>query len=82
MHRTQSWDIGVVLEGRVVLGLDGGEEKVIGAGEVVVQRGTNHVSLLLSASFVEGLGERLVPVVLMESVLADLYGDIGLEEHL
>jgi hypothetical protein len=46
MHRTQSWDVGVVLEGKVVLGLDGGEERVINAGEVVVQRGTNHVSIL------------------------------------
>lgn len=43
MHRTQSWDIGVVLEGKVALRLDSGEEKVFGVGEVVVQRGTNHV---------------------------------------
>lgn len=43
MHRTQSWDIGVVLEGRVLLKLDGGDEREIGQGEVVVQRGTNHV---------------------------------------
>lgn len=43
MHRTQSWDVGVVLEGRILLRLDNGEEKEIGAGEVVVQRGTIHV---------------------------------------
>ena len=43
MHRTQSWDIGVVLEGKVLLRLDSGAEKEIGQGEVVVQRGTNHV---------------------------------------
>lgn len=44
MHRTQSWDVGVVLEGKIVLALDGGDRREVGAGEVVVQRGTNHVS--------------------------------------
>jgi mannose-6-phosphate isomerase-like protein (cupin superfamily) len=44
MHRTQSWDVGVVIEGKVSMALDGGSETVVSAGEVVVQRGTNHVS--------------------------------------
>lgn len=45
MHRTQSWDVGVVLSGKIWCVLDGGEEKEVGVGEVVVQRGTIHVSV-------------------------------------
>ncbi|KAG9570646.1 hypothetical protein KCU71_g1223, partial [Aureobasidium melanogenum] len=42
MHRTVSLDYGVVLEGEVVLVLDGGEEKLLQRGDIAVQRGTNH----------------------------------------
>ena len=41
MHRTESVDYGVVLEGELTLVLDEGEVQ-LGAGSVVVQRGTNH----------------------------------------
>jgi quercetin dioxygenase-like cupin family protein len=41
MHRTQSVDYGIVLSGEVVLVLDD-SDTVLGAGDVVVQRGTNH----------------------------------------
>jgi len=41
MHRTQSVDYGIVLSGEVVLRLDD-SETVLRAGDVVVQRGTNH----------------------------------------
>ena len=41
MHRTQSVDYGIVLSGEVVLVLDD-TETVLRAGDVVVQRGTNH----------------------------------------
>lgn len=41
MHRTQSIDYGVVIEGEIVLVLDD-EEVAIKAGDVVVQRGTIH----------------------------------------
>ena len=40
-HRTQSVDYGIVLDGEVVLVLDG-TETVLRAGDVVVQRGTSH----------------------------------------
>jgi quercetin dioxygenase-like cupin family protein len=40
-HRTQSVDYGIVLDGEVVLVLDG-TETVLRAGDVVVQRGTAH----------------------------------------
>jgi quercetin dioxygenase-like cupin family protein len=41
-HRTQTVDYGIVLEGEVVLVLDDGAETVLRAGDVVVQRGTDH----------------------------------------
>lgn len=41
MHRTQSVDYGVVIEGEMTLVLDQGEA-LLRPGSVVVQRGTNH----------------------------------------
>jgi quercetin dioxygenase-like cupin family protein len=41
VHRTQTVDYGIVLDGEVVLVLDD-SETVLRAGDVVVQRGTNH----------------------------------------
>lgn len=41
MHRTETVDYGIVLEGELVLILDSGET-VVRAGDVVVQRGTSH----------------------------------------
>ncbi len=43
MHRTESIDYGICLEGECDLELDGGEALTIHAGDVVIQRGTNHV---------------------------------------
>jgi quercetin dioxygenase-like cupin family protein len=43
MHRTESLDYGICLEGECVMGLDGGEAVTVRAGDVVIQRGTNHV---------------------------------------
>ncbi|KXL42960.1 hypothetical protein M433DRAFT_149943 [Acidomyces richmondensis BFW] len=42
MHRTQSVDYGIVLEGRVISVLDSGEEVEMGRGDVMVQRATMH----------------------------------------
>lgn len=42
MHRTQSVDYGIVLEGEVVSVLDSGEEYVMRRGDVTVQRATMH----------------------------------------
>lgn len=41
MHRTETIDYGIVLEGELVLIMDEGEA-IIRAGDIVVQRGTNH----------------------------------------
>jgi quercetin dioxygenase-like cupin family protein len=43
MHRTQSIDYGIVLEGEMTMELDGGSVTHLKAGDVVVQRGTNHL---------------------------------------
>ncbi|AMK19978.1 MULTISPECIES: cupin domain-containing protein [Sphingobium] len=41
MHRTPSLDYGIVLEGEIILVLDD-EEVPLKAGDVVIQRGSNH----------------------------------------
>jgi mannose-6-phosphate isomerase-like protein (cupin superfamily) len=41
MHRTQTIDYGIVLEGELTLILDRGET-TIKAGDIIIQRGTNH----------------------------------------
>jgi quercetin dioxygenase-like cupin family protein len=42
MHRTETLDVGVVLEGETWLLLDDGSETRVRVGDAVVQRGTNH----------------------------------------
>jgi quercetin dioxygenase-like cupin family protein len=42
LHRTESVDYGIVLAGEVTLVLDDGSETALHAGDVVVQRGTDH----------------------------------------
>jgi quercetin dioxygenase-like cupin family protein len=41
MHRTDTLDYVVVIDGEIVLGLDDGDHR-LGAGDVVIQRGTAH----------------------------------------
>jgi mannose-6-phosphate isomerase-like protein (cupin superfamily) len=42
MHRTSTIDYLTVLSGEVVLKLDGGEEKTVKAGDIVINRGCHH----------------------------------------
>jgi naringenin degradation protein FdeH len=42
MHRTETLDVGVVLDGETWLLLDDGSETLVGPGDAVVQRGTSH----------------------------------------
>lgn len=42
MHRTNSIDYGIILTGEIELELDDGVTKRVGAGEIIVQRGTIH----------------------------------------
>ena len=71
MHRTESLDYGICLEGECDMELDSGETVTVRAGDVVVQRGTNHVWhnrsdapcrfawILLDAQPVDVAGRRL-----------------------
>lgn len=43
LHRTNSIDYGVVLAGQVELELEAGVKTLLGPGDCVVQRGTNHL---------------------------------------
>ena len=66
MHRTETIDYGIVLEGEIVLIVDEGETTVR-AGDIVIQRGTNHAwanrsnancriaFVLIDGTFEEGL---------------------------
>ena len=70
MHRTASIDYGIVLEGEITLVLDDAEV-TLRAGDVVVQRGTDHawanrgdvtakvVFVLVDGEFDEGLSATL-----------------------
>ncbi|KAL4894460.1 hypothetical protein BDV59DRAFT_200804 [Aspergillus ambiguus] len=42
MHRTQSLDFGIVLEGEVDMLLDSGEKRRLHRGDIAIQRGTMH----------------------------------------
>ena len=66
MHRTQTVDYGIVLEGELTLVLDRGETTVR-AGDIIIQQGTNHAwanrsgqrcrvaFVLIDARFADGL---------------------------
>jgi len=70
MHRTQTVDYGIVLDGEIVLVLEDGET-VLRAGDVVVQRGTSHrwenrsaaaarvAFVLIDGAFAPGLRDAL-----------------------
>ena len=50
LHRTNSIDYGIVLSGRIELELEDGVKTMVGPGDIVVQRGTNHLWRNPSAS--------------------------------
>jgi len=43
LHRTHSIDYGIVLSGNLELELEDGVKTLLGPGDIVVQRGTNHL---------------------------------------
>jgi DUF917 family protein len=67
MHRTETIDYGIVLEGEIVLIMDEGE-MVCRQGDIIIQRGTNHgwsnrsdktcriAFILIDGKFEDGLG--------------------------
>lgn len=42
MHRTETLDYAIILSGEMELSLDGGQVETLKAGDIVIQRGTNH----------------------------------------
>lgn len=81
MHRTETVDVGVVLEGETWLLLDDGSETRVGLGDVVVQRGTNHawanrserpvrmMFVLIDATMSEDLRDLAGPLQFFDQVL-------------
>lgn len=60
MHRTETVDFGLVLQGSITMVLDQ-EELEVSAGDIVIQRGTNH------AWENRGLGTAIVAFVLVDA---------------
>jgi quercetin dioxygenase-like cupin family protein len=81
MHRTETLDVGVVLEGETWLLLDDGSETRVGVGDAVVQRGTMHawanrsdrpvrmVFVLIDGRITDELKAVLGPLELFDQVL-------------
>lgn len=72
MHKTNSIDYGIVIAGEIEMRLDSGETTRLKAGDVVVQRGTNHMwvnvgtgwarmAFVLVDAVVLGSGEGVTP---------------------
>jgi quercetin dioxygenase-like cupin family protein len=81
MHRTETVDVGVVLEGETWLLLDDGSETRVGVGDAVVQRATNHawanrsdrpvrmVFVLIDATMIDDLRAVAGPLEFFDQVL-------------
>lgn len=84
MHRTESIDYGVVIEGSVELILDSGEKRIMHRGDVCVQRGTMHAWKNITEN--RGWARMMFVLVSSEKVVVggkelgkDLPGDLGKE---
>ncbi|HXL94178.1 MAG TPA: cupin domain-containing protein [Streptosporangiaceae bacterium] len=81
VHRTESVDYGIVIDGEMVLVLDDDAETILRPGDVVIQRGTSHrwenrasttarmVFVLVDAEFSPGLAQLLGEVTLLHDPL-------------
>ena len=81
MHRTETVDVGVVLEGETWLLLDDGSETRCGPGDAVVQRGTNHawanrsdqpvrmMFVMIDGAITDELGAAAGPLQFFDQVL-------------
>jgi len=70
LHRTHSIDYGIVLDGELDMELDGGETVHLAAGDVVIQRGTNHTWVN------RGHGMARMAFVLLEARPIEIDGQI------
>jgi len=75
MHRTNSVDYGIVLSGNLELELEDGVKTLLGPGDIVVQRGTNHLWRNPSATEVC----RIVFILVQASPY--LHNGVPLAEH-
>jgi len=80
MHRTESVDYGIVLEGAPHLVLDDGSATPLAPGDVVVQRGTDHAWENRSAAPVR-MAFILVDGRFAEDLRAALAADVALYDH-
>jgi quercetin dioxygenase-like cupin family protein len=85
MHRTESIDYGVVLEGTLELLLDSGETRIMKRGDVCVQRATMHAWKNVTEN--SGWARMMFVLVASEKVVVggqelgeDLPGTIGGQE--
>jgi quercetin dioxygenase-like cupin family protein len=81
MHRTETVDVGVVLEGETLLLLDDGSETRLGPGDAVVQRATNHawanrsdrpvrmMFVMIDGAVADELGASAAPLEFFDQVL-------------
>jgi len=81
MHRTASLDVGIVLDGETWLVLDDGSETRMTAGDVVIQRGTNHAwenrsdavvrmaFVMIDATIADAVRETTGPLEFFDAVL-------------
>ena len=82
MHRTQTLDYGILIQGQIHLILDDKEEVCLNPGDVVIQRGTDHAwenrseqvariaFILLDGVFTGDLREKMTGVNLQHGPLA------------
>ena len=81
MHRTETIDVGVVIEGETWLLLDDGSETRVGPGDAVVQRATNHawvnrsdrsvrmIFVMIDGAITDELGAAVGPLKFFDQVL-------------
>lgn len=79
MHRTETIDYGLVLAGQLQMILDDGSETTLNAGDIVIQRGTDH-RWVNATDVVTTVAFFLVDAKFDDGLLAALPGDVA--QHL
>ncbi len=74
VHRTESLDVAIVVEGEMTMTLDD-QEVVLGKGDVLVQRGTNHAWINRGPEVC-----RMLFIIIGGKLSPDLMKSLGLDE--
>lgn len=79
MHRTETLDYAVIISGEMELQLDSGQVETLRAGDIVIQRGTNHAWRPVGTEPVKVLFLLVdaEPVVVDGKVLGDFLDNFG-----